>query len=111
MRPKPLVIENETILNEIVKRIIATAHPKKIVLFGSAARGQMTDHSDFDLLVIVKNSMPCRHTAQNIYLSLVGVGFAADIIVIHEDDAALLENQEGTIIKPALSEGRVLHAA
>jgi predicted nucleotidyltransferase len=45
------------ILNRIVDRIINTAHPSRIILFGSAAAGTMSVKSDFDLLVIVKNNV------------------------------------------------------
>jgi len=103
--------QRQKILDEIVAKIISVANPRKIVLFGSASRGQMGTHSDFDLLIVVDNSTPCRRTAQNIYRDLVEVGFAADIIVIHEEDAELLKSQEGTIVKTALTEGKVLHAA
>jgi predicted nucleotidyltransferase len=40
------------ILADIVKRVVEVANPEKIVLFGSAARGEMGPNSDYDLLVI-----------------------------------------------------------
>jgi predicted nucleotidyltransferase len=40
------------ILADIVKRVVRAAKPEKIVLFGSAARGEMGPNSDIDLLVI-----------------------------------------------------------
>ncbi len=54
--------------------------PKKIILFGSAVRGEMTENSDLDLLVVVPPGVHRRQTAQKIYRNLIGVGFAADII-------------------------------
>ena len=39
-------------LDDIVGRIVAVAQPERIILFGSAARGDMGPHSDVDLLVI-----------------------------------------------------------
>jgi predicted nucleotidyltransferase len=39
-------------LADIVRRVVEAAHPDKIVLFGSAARGEMGPDSDIDLLVI-----------------------------------------------------------
>ena len=44
------------ILDAIVRRIVEIADPEKIILFGSAARGEMTRHSDVDLLVIKKGA-------------------------------------------------------
>ena len=39
-------------LDEIVRRVVEVAQPERIVLFGSAARGDMTRHSDVDLLIV-----------------------------------------------------------
>ena len=43
---------NQTILDNIIRRIVEVAHPEKIILFGSAARGEMNRHSDVDLLIV-----------------------------------------------------------
>jgi uncharacterized protein len=74
------------ILNRIVDRIINTAHPSRIILFGSAAAGTMKENSDFDLLVIMKNNVHRRTTSHLIYQSISDIGFATDIIVVTEDD-------------------------
>ena len=110
MQPK-IDLQRQKILDEIVAKIIIIAHPKKIILFGSASRGQMGYHSDFDLLIVVDNSTPCRRTTQAIYRDLVGIGFATDIITIHEEDAEFQKNQEGTIVRTALTEGKILHVS
>ena len=44
----------QEILEDIINRIVETVHPEKIILFGSAARGEMGPHSDVDLLIIRK---------------------------------------------------------
>jgi uncharacterized protein len=43
---------DETLLKEIVRRVLSVARPDRIILFGSAAAGQMTKDSDLDLLVV-----------------------------------------------------------
>ena len=43
---------DETLVGEIVPRVLAVAQPDKIILFGSAATGHMTKDSDIDLLVV-----------------------------------------------------------
>ena len=101
----------EETLNEIVKRILLVVHPKKIILFGSAVRGKMGPNSDLDLLVIVPSTEHQRKTSQKIYRNLIGVGFAADIIVVTEKNVERYKNNIGMIIKPALEQGRVLYAS
>ena len=41
-----------SIVDEVIRRIVATAQPQRILLFGSAARGQANEDSDLDFLVI-----------------------------------------------------------
>ena len=55
---------NQDTLDEIIRRIVAVAEPEKIILFGSAARGEMDRHSDVDLL-IVKDGVHRRRLKQN----------------------------------------------
>ena len=45
---------DETIIEEIIKRVLKVAQPERIILFGSAATGEMTRDSDIDLLVLLK---------------------------------------------------------
>lgn len=39
-------------LEPYLRAIVESVHPEKVVLFGSYAYGQPTEHSDFDLLVV-----------------------------------------------------------
>ncbi len=45
-------MHDKAVLAELIRRIVEVADPEKIILFGSAARGDMTGHSDLDLLII-----------------------------------------------------------
>jgi predicted nucleotidyltransferase len=98
------------LLQEIVRRIVAAAQPEKIILFGSAARGEMGPDSDVDLLVI-KSCRNRRGTAQRIRRKLIGVGVPKDIIVATPEDIERYKDTIGLIYRPALREGRVLYAA
>jgi uncharacterized protein len=99
------------ILEDITEKIVLTCKPLKIILFGSAANGNMTNNSDFDILVIMKNGIHRRKTAQLIYRNIADIGFASDIIVVTEEDIKIYEKNEGTVIYPAISNGKVLYAA
>ncbi len=43
---------DQSTLDDIIRRIVEVAHPEKIILFGSAARGDLNRHSDVDLLAL-----------------------------------------------------------
>jgi predicted nucleotidyltransferase len=101
----------ENVLEKTIKRILEVAQPRKILIFGSAYRGDMHDNSDIDLLVVVPSGTHRRRTAHAIYRNLIGVGFAFDIIVVTEEDVEKFRNNSGMIIQHVLEEGRVLYAA
>ncbi len=98
-------------LEEIVRRIVSTARPKRIILFGSAARGTLGPHSDLDFLVVVPDGTHRRETSMRIYRALLGVGTAADVVVVTESDVCQYGENSSLVIYPALREGRELYRA
>lgn len=103
---------DQHLLDEIVTRAVAAAHPIRIVLFGSAAREAMGPNSDLDLLVVVRDGVHRRRTTQAIYKSLRGIGFAKDIVVATESDVRRFEDNPSLVIHPALTQGKeIYHAA
>ncbi len=104
-------IPNKKLLDEVTRRIVASVKPRRVVLFGSAARGNMRTSSDFDMLVVMRGRVHRRHTAQKIYRNLHGSGIAVDIVVATESDMKKYGTRSGTILKTALQEGRVVYEA
>ncbi len=98
-------------INELVRRVVETVHPRRIILFGSAALNRMGPHSDLDILVVMPDGIHRRKTAQDIYRNLWGLGFAKDIVVVTESDIAKHGDNPYMIIKHALEEGRELYRA
>ena len=98
------------LLAEIVRRVVEVARPARIVLFGSAARGEMTRHSDVDLLIVTETSDRHRLTA-HIYGGLRGVDAAVDVVVVSPADVERYRDSHALVIKPALKEGRVVYDA
>ena len=96
-------------IDEMVRRIVKRVHPEKIILFGSYARGSATIDSDADILVVMPVKGSKRKRATDIDLALVGVDLPVDIIVVTPEELEQNRNQIGTIIYPALREGRVLY--
>ena len=105
-----MTIDQDT-LSRLVARIAETVRPRRIILFGSAARGQMGAHSDVDLLVVMPDGIHRRRTAQAIYLSLNGTGIAKDIVVVTESDVRMYSDNPSLVLFPALREGREIYRA
>ncbi len=99
----------QEVLDEIIRRIVEVAQPEQIILFGSAARGDMGPNSDADLLV-VKSGVHRRRLAQAIYVNLIGVGQAVDVVVVTPEDVERYKDSFALVIEPALREGKVVYA-
>ena len=104
-------MNQNTVLGEIVRRIVVFAHPEQIILFGSTARGDATGNSDIDLLVIKADVPHRRKLAQKIHRQLFGIGVPVDILVFTPADLHRLRSAVGSIVPTALAEGRVIYAA
>ena len=82
----------QEILEDIINRIVETVRPEKIILFGSAARGEMGPHSDVDLLIIRKGGHSRKLVGQ-IYRKLHGVGAAVDAVMVSPADVERYKGQ------------------
>lgn len=99
---------NQKTLNEIIRRVVEVAAPERIILFGSAARGEMDRHSDVDLLV-VKDAPDLRQLTARVYRNLYGVNAAVDIVMVTPHDVERYKDSHALVIKPALQEGTVMY--
>jgi predicted nucleotidyltransferase len=104
------VLKQET-LDDLIGKIVEAVHPRRIILFGSAAMGRMGEDSDLDLLVIVPDGAHRRRTAQVIYRSLRGLGIAKDIVVATESDVQNHGGNPSLVLYPALREGKEIYRA
>jgi len=102
---------DESLIKEIVRRILSVADPVKIILFGSAAAGEMTGDSDIDLLVVEHDIMDRRGEYVRIRRALRGMGFPFDIILISAQWFEESKDVIGGIAYPADKQGKVIYEA
>ena len=105
MNPDPKVLE------EMVRRIVASVQPLAIIMFGSGARGEMTRHSDLDLLVVMPDGCDCHIVTQTLYRRLRGLHVAKDILVVQQRDVERYGDNPYLVIHTALSQGKELYRA
>jgi len=105
-----MTVPDET-LQLIVARIVAAATPDQVILFGSAATGEMTADSDLDLLVVEPQVSDTRRESVRLRAALEGVPFPIDVIVMSRMRFEETKNVIGGIAYPAYRYGRVLYEA
>jgi predicted nucleotidyltransferase len=98
-------------IQQAVERLIVAAKPSKVILFGSYARGDATDDSDLDLMVIeqeVSNKFDEMVRLRNV-MGDMGVG--VDLLVYSDSEASRRSQVPGTVLHTAFNEGRVIYDA
>ncbi len=102
---------NDDLIDEIVRRLSGAVGPLRVILFGSAARGEMGPASDVDLLIVVPDGTRRREASRKAFRALSGLGIAKDVIVVTEGDLKMFGGNPSLVIKPALEEGREVYHA
>ena len=100
--------KKRTALAEIVRRIVETAEPEKVILFGSTARGDAGPHSDMDFLII-KSTSNKWELDDKIRRALYGVGVSIDLVMATPEDVERYKDSHCLVIKPALKDGVVVY--
>ena len=102
---------DETLVREIVRRILGAAKPDRIILFGSAAAGSMTRDSDIDLLILESTPQNTREESVRLLHVLRGMGYPFDIFVMSTERFEESKNIIGGIAHPANKYGKVIYEA
>lgn len=100
----------DALLREIVNRILSVGSPRKIVLFGSRARGEARTDSDLDLLIIEELALPRYKRSVRYLRALTGLFPAKDVLVWTPEEIEAWADVPHAFITMALREGKVLYA-
>ncbi|MDR2588108.1 MAG: nucleotidyltransferase domain-containing protein [Spirochaetales bacterium] len=100
-----------SVLDKIVAFITSKLAPEKIILFGSYARGDNTEKSDIDILIVIKNLGNERKVTGALYKALLDedISIPIDFLAIDSDKYNELKNKIGYIYKTIDREGKVLY--
>ncbi|HEX5446884.1 MAG TPA: nucleotidyltransferase domain-containing protein [Pirellulales bacterium] len=98
-------------LEELVRRAVEAVQPRRIILFGSAARGTMNANSDLDALVIIADGSDCLTAMQTLHVKLSDLGIAKNLVVVEASDVERHAENPYLIIHTALLEGKELYRA
>ena len=100
----------QSLIREMVDRIVSGFDPERVILFGSYARGSADRDSDVDLLVVLsKIEGSRRQKSVEIRVALHAMGLAKDIVIRTPEEFDQEKNIPGSIGRSAAMEGRVLY--
>jgi predicted nucleotidyltransferase len=93
----------------MVDRLVREFDPLKIILFGSHARGDANEHSDVDLLVVLRHVDDPGDVMEEMLGALEDVPVPKDVIPTDLDEIDREGDLIGPLLRPALREGKVLY--
>ena len=100
---------NNDLIGDIVRRIVETAQPEKIILFGSRARGDARPNSDFDVLVIKESSEPSYRRDAPLYVALAGLPVEVEVLVYTPEEVAEWAQVPQAFVTTATREGKTVY--
>jgi predicted nucleotidyltransferase len=100
---------NDDLVQDIVRRIVATVQPERVILFGSRARGDARSDSDLDILVIKDSDEPGYRRDAALYLALAGLNAPVDVLTYTPEEVRDWSAVPQAFITTAIREGKVVY--
>lgn len=103
------VATESTVLEELTRRIVDKVDPEKLILFGSRARGEAREDSDYDILIVAESSEPRWSRTIPAIHSLIGVDESVDLIWYTNEEIDEWSECRSHLITRAVREGRLIY--
>ena len=101
---------DSTTIQAIAQLIVERFNPEQIILFGSHTRGEVGEHSDVDLLVVLRNDAGQLQRGNPIRRAIAERFVLPVDVIIHSPEVlAAQRNDPHSFIHKALKEGEVLY--
>jgi len=102
--------QDNAVVDEATRRLVAELDPSRIYLFGSRARGDAAPDSDYDFFVVVPSGdeRPLKRV-RRAYRALRGLGVSKDVIVTTVDRFERMRGLESSLEHEVATEGRLLY--
>ena len=91
--------------------IVSEINPDKIILFGSRARGDYNEDSDYDILILKSRFTNRRKTLKDLRINLYkkGICVAMDILLLDTAKYEQLSDVNGLVYTNIKQEGKVIY--
>ncbi len=111
LKQSPAGPEKSSMVDAVVDVLVAEMSPEKIILFGSAARAEMDEESDLDLLVVLPEVADQHAEMVRAYEALGRLPNRppVDVLVFSQKEMDAWSDVAGHVINEALLDGRVVY--
>ncbi len=103
----------EELLKEMTEIIVREVNPRKVVLFGSYAKGTARPDSDLDFLIIEDDPFNAQRSRRaemaRLWMLFPDVRIPIDFLVYSTEEIAKLATSQNHVVHHAMSDGRVLY--
>jgi predicted nucleotidyltransferase len=96
-------------IQQVAVQLGNAANASQVILFGSYARGEATDRSDVDLMVVAETDLPRHKRAVALYKQFRPYPFGMDIVVYTPEEVEEGRKSALTFVSTVLREGRKLY--
>lgn len=98
---------------EIAKIVVEKYNPEKIILFGSAARGDVRKYSDIDLCIIKNTKLPLRKRIWKVYklIRSYNYNYGVEPIIFTPKEFKDKRESDNYFVKNIIKDGKVLYDA
>ncbi len=97
------------LLSDITQKIVDRFHPRRIILFGSQARGEGEAHSDLDIFIEMESTVTPPERAVEVS-SIFGLRpWSMDLVVYTPSEVENLRGVNGTLLSLIEAEGKLLY--
>ncbi len=104
---------NSQTLNDIIKLIVDTANPEKIILFGSQSKRNTHPHSDIDILIIESEPFTKgrsrRKEMGKLERLLAKWGIPTDVLIYSHEEVEYWRDSINHVLARALRDGKLLY--
>lgn len=100
-----------SVASDMATIIVNAVHPKRVILFGSRARGDAKTESDFDLMVVEKHPVDRYGEMVRLRRLLRDFRVPIDLLVVSEENYQYWRDTPGNVYHEAATEGVKLYEA
>ncbi len=96
---------------DVVRQVVDLTHPRRIFLFGSAAKGEWRSNSDIDLLVEIDDDQESNSVLDLLNTRVRRDKVPCDFVVATASTIMRHRGNPGLVYKDIVEKGRVVYAS